>query len=254
VATWHPDAKRVSYPDAGAFIDVPARLVWHTTEGSSLPEYSGDAPHFTLNPKTGDLWQHVATDRASSALVHSGGVETNHAHAIQVELIGFAAESPNWSDAEYAEIAKLARWIEDNAGVKRRCGVKFTSTPQRQALRMSPATWLGYDGHCGHEHVPNQAPTNHWDPGSMLIAKVLAVAPKPIAFTKDEIHTITLITIERQRKSTPARRALIVKCKAKLLFYRARLRVAAAATGWNKADRRRRYAALLAVYKNQPLP
>jgi hypothetical protein len=165
---WHPDAKRVVHSDAGgSFLNVPAKLVWHTTEGFGLPAYSGSAPHFTLNPRTGELWQHMGIDRVAKALAHPAGtVETNRAHAIQVELIGFARETGSWSDEAYARIAALARWIEHNGGVQRRAGVKFTVP----ASRLSASAWLAYSGHIGHCHVPAN---DHWDPGNFRIDKVI---------------------------------------------------------------------------------
>lgn len=133
---WHPGAKQVRYSDAGVFVTGAPKLVWHTTEGTSLPQYSGSAPHFTLNPRTGDLWQHIAVNRAAKALMHPAGtVETNRAHAIQVELIGFADTTQDWTAAEYARIASLARWIEASAGVPRKCGVTFTGrTTDRKSV------------------------------------------------------------------------------------------------------------------------
>jgi hypothetical protein len=166
---WHPTAIDDHYSDAGgSFLNVPAKIVWHTTEGTSLPNYgTGSAPHFTLNPRTNQLWQHMAIDRVAKALAHPAGtVETNRAHAIQVELIGFAGTTQDWSDVEYARIAELARWIEFNAGVKRQCSVKFF----RGVSRLSPSAWLSYSGHIGHCHVPGN---DHWDPGAFKIAKVI---------------------------------------------------------------------------------
>jgi hypothetical protein len=167
-SVWHPGAVRNPYTDAGgSFLNVPAKLVWHTTEGFGLPAYAGSAPHFTLNPKTGQLWQHMPVDKVAKALAHPAGtVETNRAHAIQVELIGFAKDSQNWSDAEYARIAALARWIEHNAGVARKADVKFTVP----ASRLSASSWLNYSGHIGHAHVPSN---DHWDPGRFRIDKVI---------------------------------------------------------------------------------
>jgi hypothetical protein len=174
---WHPEAIRVPYSDAGPFVKAAPKIVWHTTEGKSLPTYSGSAPHFTFNPRTGQLWQHIALDRAAKSLEHpSGTVETNHAHAIQVELIGFAEDTPKWSKADYARIAKLARWIELHAAVPSQCSVTFTTTPKR----LSPAAWLAYVGHLGHQHVPAQI-LNHWDPGAFRIDLVLA----PVSVSAD---------------------------------------------------------------------
>jgi hypothetical protein len=163
---WHPGATRNQTAAPLAFIGVEPKIVWHTTEGYGLPGYSGVQPHFTLNPKTGELWQHVPITGGAYALEnHSGGVETNRANAIQVELIGFARDSAVWPKSYYANIANLARWIEKHAGVKRACGVKF-----RASSSYKISNWYGYGGHCGHQHVPENS---HWDPGEFRIDEVV---------------------------------------------------------------------------------
>src|SRR6266403_15617 len=122
MAVWHPDAKRVPYSDAGPYVTAAPKIVWHTTEGVSLPTYSGSAPHFTFNAETGSLWQHIPIDRSAKSLEHpSGTVETNHANCVQVELVGYAKDAGTWSTTVYARIAQLARWIESNHGVPSRC-------------------------------------------------------------------------------------------------------------------------------------
>lgn len=203
VANWHPEAIRVPCADAGSFIGVPPRLVWHTVEGYGLPSYRGSAPHFTLSIKTGQLWQHVPVDRASSALIHPPGVETNHAHAIQVELTdAFARDSQDWPALAYARIARLARWIEQNAGVARESTVTFGPSFNLPP-RMTAKEWLAYRGHCGHQHVPGNA---HWDPGAFNINLVLGD-----------------LSLERKRKRWAHRLA--------------RLRAAAKAHGWTRPRR-----------------
>lgn len=164
---WHPDAIENQSKAPLSWTAGRPKLCWHTTEGFSLPAYSGSHPHFTLNPKTGTLWQHVPIRGGAYALQNlSGGVETNRAHVIQVELIGFARETGSWSDAEYANIAKLARWIEKHAGVPRSCGVVFRNDSTHKV-----ADWTNYSGHLGHQHVPENS---HYDPGAgFKIGKVI---------------------------------------------------------------------------------
>jgi hypothetical protein len=167
---WHPQATRDPYASAGRMLAGRPKLVWHTTEGSSLPRYSNSAPHFTLNPRTGQLWQHMPINEAAKALEHPvGTVETNRGGAIQVELIGFARDTDDWPDSSNERIANLARWIEREAGVAAECTVPFSGVPGG-APRMSAAQWLNYNGHCGHQHVPHN---HHWDPGGFKILKVL---------------------------------------------------------------------------------
>lgn len=164
---WHPEAERYPESDAGIMSWSHRKLVWHTTEGVSRPDYSGSSPHFTLDIRTGKLYQHISITRVAMALQNlSGGVETNRAGAMQVELIGRAAESSGWSDTSYKHIARLARWIEKHGGVPRKCTLAFSNTPHR----LSGVVWLAYEGHCGHQHVPEN---DHWDPGAFHIEKVI---------------------------------------------------------------------------------
>jgi hypothetical protein len=143
MAAWHPRAIRIVYPSMGPYTGGGRKLLWHTTEGYSLPRYSGSNPHFTLNPATGQLWQHQPITEPSRALVHSPGTpETNRANVVQVELIGFAAQTHDWPDAYYGNISALARWIEANHGVPSKSTVAFTSTatpagpaPDRHGVR-----------------------------------------------------------------------------------------------------------------------
>lgn len=67
--------------------------------------------------------------------------------------------------------------------------------------------------------------------------------------TKAEAKTVRLLAGVRKRPSTPARRVEIGRYKLTIRGYRAAIKVAAAATGWDRLDRRRRYATLLQAYK-----
>jgi N-acetylmuramoyl-L-alanine amidase len=167
---WHPDAIRVPEENAGALGAGGRKIVWHTTEGFGLPGYDGSAPHFTIDPDTGKLWQHMPITACAMALQHpSGTPETNRAGCIQVELIGFARDTPNWSDQKYEHVAKLARWIEKHCGVPRKAPRAFG--PQNVPSRFGATEFVGAAGHVGHEHVPNNT---HWDPGNYRIGKLLA--------------------------------------------------------------------------------
>lgn len=163
-ALWHPRAVRRVHIDAGGFQGGGHKLVWHTTETQNLPNYDGSAPHFTLDPVTNRLWQHIPLNRAARALKAGG---PNFWNGIQVELLGFARETPSWPDGRYRNIATLARWIEANFGVPRRRSVKFVAgvahLPTLDAFKR-------YEGHVGHQHVPGN---DHSDPGRFKIDLVL---------------------------------------------------------------------------------
>jgi hypothetical protein len=168
-----PGVERIKGNDAGVFIPSPPKIVWHTTEGSSVDGAVGAFtsnntwPHFTLDPATGRLVQHLPLNRAGRALEHRPGtVETNRAHAIQIELVGFAKNSDHMSDAACAQIARLARQIEAAVGVPRHAFATFTLSGQR----LSDAAWLNGSGHCGHQHVPHN---DHTDPGALRLDRIL---------------------------------------------------------------------------------
>jgi hypothetical protein len=168
-----PGVKRVPGTHAGTFVPSPPKLVWHTTEGSSIEGAIGvyrqhnSWPHFTLDTKSGQLVQHLPMNRAGRALEHRPGtVETNRAHVIQVELVGRARESAGWSSERYERIARLARAIEAAVGVPRRAFATFTLSGER----LGDSAWLHGAGHCGHQHVPHN---NHSDPGALRMDRIL---------------------------------------------------------------------------------
>jgi hypothetical protein len=164
--TWHPDATHIPHIDAGEFTSGGHKLVWHTTETTGLPDYGGSSPHFTIEPHTGRLWQHIPIDRAARSLKAGG---PNLWNTIQVEIIGSAKDSQDWPAAAYAHLAELARWIERNAGVPRRCAVTFTGSGG--VHRLSNEDFHAYAGHIGHQHAP--APNDHWDPGKLRIDSII---------------------------------------------------------------------------------
>ncbi|HEV7808357.1 MAG TPA: N-acetylmuramoyl-L-alanine amidase [Solirubrobacteraceae bacterium] len=176
---WHPDAVRRIHIDAGGFQGGGRKIVWHTTEGSGLPNYGGSSPHFTLNPGNGLLWQHIPLNRAARALKAGG---PNFWNTVQVELIGFAKDSQAWSPEAYENIAKLARWLETNFGVPRKSSVTFKgngATPHMASLEL----FKSYEGHIGHQHVPGN---DHWDPGKLKIDAILGPAgPDPVPVVRD---------------------------------------------------------------------
>jgi hypothetical protein len=174
-------------------------IVWHSTEGTSLPAYSGGsvAPTLTAIPNwTAQklVWfQHFDFDTSARALVNSpGGVETNTLNCAQVEIVGtcdpathaswtkggvlhpYMPELPAWV---IRDLAEFARWAHTEHGVPLTSGLQFASYPDSygsaNGVRMSGATWNAFHGHVGHQHVPEN---DHGDPGSLPVAAILAAA------------------------------------------------------------------------------
>lgn len=157
-------------------------VVLHTTEGTSLPSYSGGsvAPNVTAVPdfanKKLKWYQHFDVDRSARALVNaSGGVETNTLNAFQIELTGscdparktswgslragedylYWPDAPDWA---LAGVGELLAWLNANHGVKLQSTVTFKAYPASygtsNGVRLSGAQWTAYYGVLGHQHVP----------------------------------------------------------------------------------------------------
>ena len=187
-AKWHPiggSTRRRAYREA----DAPWRGVVHTTETAGMPGYEDGftAPHLTYDPDTKAFYQHSEFDRVAHALLHPGGtIETNHMHAIQLEIIAYSAgwiadQSPHrqrvtdLDDADLALIGAFWRWVSDEFGVE----LAWYETPFRdarqrhQSNRMSESEWRSFNGLCGHNAVPHNT---HWDPDDFDDQTMLAYA------------------------------------------------------------------------------
>lgn len=168
---------------AGAYTGGPAKGVLHTTEGPSAAgaiaafRSSGSWPHFLVD-SVGHVWQFIDSGLAARALQNlPGGVETNRDHAIQIEIVGFAAQPNNHSPAQLDALRFLMRWIESVEGVKPvGPGRPFADHYGQSGIRFDGPTWDNFGGWCGHCHVPEN---DHWDPGAIDINILLPAQPQP---------------------------------------------------------------------------
>lgn len=175
----------------GTFVGVPWRIVLHTTEGGSTEgavgayRSHGGWPHFTVDPKIRRRVQHYELNVSSRALANaSGGVETNRANVINIEIVGFATQTPAWS-------AEWLRWLGTDvlAPIRAVCpfdlvAPHFVPYPQsygyRAMQRFDSMRWLGFSGLVGHQHAPEN---DHGDPGALDVTEIIAAmrgtAPAP---------------------------------------------------------------------------
>ncbi|MFD0351786.1 hypothetical protein ACFQ0M_48185 [Kitasatospora aburaviensis] len=199
--TLYPGADRSQwfaehYP--GSFMN-PTRGILHTTEGTGWPDYSGgaEAPHVTAKPDFGAgrlvFRQHFPFDHSARALVNaSGGVETNTAGAIQIELIGtcdprshqawasrgiqhiFWPEAPDWA---LRDLAAFMAWQRQHNGIPLDGPANWAPYPASygagNGVRMSFAAWNAFRGWAGHQHVPEN---DHGDPGNIAFATLISLA------------------------------------------------------------------------------
>lgn len=183
-ATWKGNGR-----SGGSYIGLPYRAVLHTTETEGMPSYSSGltAPHFTYNPKNRTFVQHTDTATAARALRNlSGGVQTNRANALQLEIICYSAKwiadaAPArrlWvgalPDSAYEDIREWLTWCSEVHGITPTSwpGKSADSSSKANAagFRMTTSQWNAFNGVCGHQHVPENI---HWDPGALKWDKVI---------------------------------------------------------------------------------
>lgn len=178
---WGLTIEHFPVDDAGALlISAGDKGILHTVEGTFTSAHSTfktgrDIPHVLIDCATRHVIQYAALDRCVKTLEHPIGTpETNRAGCRQIEMAGFAKDTPLWPTHWYEALGALAVLIEHRTGIPRHCYHPFTATPNRQARRLTPAGFIRSAGWLGHEHVPSQNQAHHWDPGSFRARSFLA--------------------------------------------------------------------------------
>lgn len=174
--------------DGGGFVTGGWKLIWHTTEGDDLRAMQRvltskrAEPHVVIGRKgTGrqdfTAVQFIPFTQAARALEHPGGtLDTNNAHAIQVEICGYAKDAAGWGDDMYAALGALTLLIEHRVGIPRSAPRPFTVPAQR----FTPRGFINAKGHIGHGHAASQ-PGGHWDPGKLNTRRLFAAARRAAA-------------------------------------------------------------------------
>ncbi len=204
---WLEGISRVpnDHSEGGTYVaDVPWRFVGHTTE--VIPSNVAGAialagrheypPHLWAWPEKEWLCQTVRLDRSAFALLHPAGTpETNKMRAIQVEVIGYAKDSPDKPDSFWDWLGENvvkpvidAGYAIDLSNVAPTTGTDGAGTGG--AVRMTRAAWRDFDGLCVHANVPDNA---HWDMGEADLARVAQAAGGDVAL--DPVEKAMLTTI-----------------------------------------------------------
>lgn len=181
----------------GTFIGAPWRVVVHTTETRHIPGYNHgqSAPHLTYSPATRKWYQHTDLRYACRALRNqAGGVETNRANTIQVEVVCYSSKptadrlTPKglWVGdlpaTAYEDLQTFLAWCRTQFNVQLKWPGKqafSSSEANTPGFRMTATEWNRFDGVCGHQHVPEQHTADrpgHWDPGALDWTRMF---PKP---------------------------------------------------------------------------
>ena len=184
-------------------------VVLHTTEGRTLPTYSGGAlaPNLTAVPdltaKKLRWYQHFDIETSSRALANlRGGVETNTLNVCQVELVGtcdpamhakwktagkahiFWPDAPDWA---LQQVARFLSWMHEEHGVPLSGPSAWPAYPSsygsRHGQRMSGKKWEAFKGVCGHMHVPEN---EHGDPGAIDFSRLVKYAKADLDVGDDD--------------------------------------------------------------------
>ncbi|MFI1392670.1 hemopexin repeat-containing protein [Streptomyces griseoaurantiacus] len=176
---WLPDAERMPATKNGPkYMALPWRGVLHTTEGPTIAgalatfRSTNFWPTLTIEPATRRVVQHYSLNAGARALSDHATAE-NAARCVQIEIVGFAAQTPAWPPAHIAFVGEVVRAIDSLVPIPRESGMNFldaAGVSSHPGNRMSVEEWKQFSGWCGHQHVPGES---HWDPGGLDVSSVL---------------------------------------------------------------------------------
>ncbi len=183
MAIWLPDFIKINSEKKGFDYSTkgPYRLVLHTTETKGLgdmPTTHENPPHLWVDLDNDTYLQAIPLDLASFSLRHPGGtIDTNGIFCIQVEIVGYAKDTHNYSDEWYKKLAlNVIKPICETVGIDYKIYKEFKGEGDEvlatvtSTNRMSADEWVKFNGVCGHQHIPNNT---HWDPGQLQYEKVI---------------------------------------------------------------------------------
>lgn len=188
IPDWLPGVERVVGNDSGSVLPGSKwSLLLHTTEGGNVDSTiqvlraNNSWSHFVYDPKTDRLVQCVSMNRAARSLRSGANFgKTNAARVIQVEIVGYAHETPFWPKEYNERLGKMIRRIANVVPFDVSMPVTFygdrsgfTVASETARQRMSWFDWYRFDAICGHQHATRN---HHWDPGEIQVNQILAAA------------------------------------------------------------------------------
>lgn len=193
--------------------NVPWRHVWHTMEApADNPPGTGPwgsvpgliayikahqwPPHIWCWPERDWVGQTINLYRSAYALVHSwsGYPETNHARAIQVEILGYARDAPCIEHAAWLGRRVLKPVIDEGIPINLLRWAPSTGPDgagTNGTVRLPADVWYEFDGQCGHANVPRN---EHWDPGRADYPGIAKAAKPPVTPEEDDLAYYTIYT------------------------------------------------------------
>ncbi|MFF5778184.1 hypothetical protein ACFY7Y_14685 [Streptomyces virginiae] len=182
---WIPEAERLGSGSIGGAMDTPnapPRVVWHTTESgagdaafTNVGAYLSSAasePHILYDPTTDRLGQYGPLNQSARALRNAGTVRTNRTGrvCIQIEVLAKASTpfTGYWKPGKNfrALLRAIRSWGVPDEWPAGRLAQSYSDDSPR------PLTvWQTRGGHYGHSNIPGN---DHWDPGAIDTAALLA--------------------------------------------------------------------------------
>lgn len=182
---WLPGYERHEYPGLAGksfqFTHNPKGCM-HTTEGGSIAgamsAYAQYPPHLIYDWRNRHGVQHISLNRAAYSAMDGNDDD----YMIQVELVGFAAETRNWPEQALRNVAAdVVAPLEQYFKIPRRLvwhgfkdgqdGIRPYIASPESPIRLDWAQLRDFSGWLGHQHLP--APDDHWDPGALPMQRIL---------------------------------------------------------------------------------
>jgi hypothetical protein len=193
-ATWLP----VDGKPGGTITGSARKITLHTTEGPGLPNWHAirSVPHLTVNPATGEAWQHVVFDRGGYALGSPGYPRSPNNNAglnIQIEIIGYARLTSQYDEKWYKRLAVWLKWLTDEWDVPKVFPFSFGGPEgygTNGAYRIKWETYRDASGIVSHSNTPFNT---HWDPGNLSQKKLLRYMKEGedlMAITKEQFEDL----------------------------------------------------------------
>jgi hypothetical protein len=195
---WLPEAQRVTIPSArqGKPNADIRRVIFAATEVAAdvaftLYDKNKVAPHLTVEPATGTVYQHLPFSVVATGTKSPTPVTLTEPGTVIVALVGRTADSANWPEAWLRNVAIAIRPVVEAFDIppvsleflgSDRGDLSSSQAPQR----VPRAVWDSFTGFCGIQHLPD---TNRCDPGRLDIDTLISclrpkVGPLP-AFSRE---------------------------------------------------------------------
>lgn len=194
---WKVGAHSTETGPAPGLIDA-----WRRNPGAGLSHFLGITPQRIVQLLPLSVGGYTAQNPP-------GGIDTNRAHLVQIEVCEYAIDPgapidrnrpqlgtrEDWSDEWYEA---LGRWLADlDAALDGQLDLttELTFGDQWTGFPGGGQAYVDFRGVLGHQHIPEQ-PDRHWDPGKLDIHRLLTIArshttgdddmPSPKDFTAED--------------------------------------------------------------------